>query len=248
MKLQFIASATLFALIASSPAGKPRYQVPESQIQNSKDNLTLPTSVRNKKDVINLLNVLTQKHKDDVIGLATTESAEYREVLEKLKIQIEQGQNHAQKVHNVKLVLINNAHVFDMTKREMINFIRDNQAKIDVLAGNVQITNINLILKDTVNSNISKLKEEIGARLDEIPDQGIKDLAKKLLKTGEDLIENNEDVKAQIDENGDLSLEEVGGNLVDLGMDWLNTKFNLEETKDNLTNLAEQHLNTNNSN
>jgi hypothetical protein len=226
MKLQYIGAATLaFALVAS----KSRYPVNNQARQDAVDAITLPTKINGKEDVIALLTALSEKHSGDLMTIYNNQTADMQIVFEKIKEQVNQGQTQKQKVHNVKLVLINNHDKFNMTKPEMMKFIRKNKKNIDKLANGVNLKNIDDVLNSTVNESVDDIKQQLSDKVAGIKDDETREFAQDLLNNGQDFINKNQQIQDLLNENGDSSVKDVGKQVGDWVWQWVNDEYNINQ-------------------
>lgn len=230
MKLiKFITAGMLVACIIANPA---RYSQRNNNARAQVDVIDgeLPTSVTNYDDIVNLFNALRQRHEDDIVNFAEDETSEYRSVMDKLKNQIEQGHNAQQKIHNTKLVLINNHNTFGMKKSEMVRFIRDNKSTIDHLAQRTDSAKvIDRYLDETIQANVNQLKSQIKGRVDEIQDDNVRNIANKFIHSADEFVSNNEDIQEFMDNNGNENVRDFGISLISIGRQWLNDNYNVED-------------------
>jgi len=229
MKLiKFITTGMLIACIIANPAR-------HSQRNNNARQLDvidgqLPTSVKTYDDIVNLFDALVKRHEKDVKNFAEDETQEYRDVMDKLKRQIEQGHNAQQKIHNTKLVLINNHATFGMKKAEMVSFIRKNKDTIDHLAQRTDSAKvIDRYLDETIRANVNQLKSTIKGRVDEIEDEDVRSIAEKFINTADEFVSNNEDIQEFMDNNGNENVRDFGWSLINMGRTWLNDNYNVED-------------------
>jgi len=234
MKLQFIASAAIIAAVTASPRG--RYQVPDAAVANANDNVQFPTSYNSQQDVIDLLEALSTKHTSDVQNLYNTKSANVQTVLKKLKKQVEKGTTKQQKIHNAKLVLINNASVFNMTKPEMVQFIKNNKGKVDSLINDISIADIQLLL----DQSLSQTVDEVGAQIDtfistEIADPKLQAIALDAKTALDQAISSNTEVQSILNDNGSDSLADLGQQAGQFAWSWIQSNTDVEQQLTDLT-------------
>lgn len=234
MKLQFIASAAVIAAVTASPRG--RYQVPEAAVANANSNVEFPTSYNSQQDVIDLLEALSAKHTSDVQNLYNTKSANVQTVLRKLKKQVEKGTTKQQKIHNAKLVLINNASVFNMTKPEMVQFIKNNKGKVDSLINDISIADIQNLMDQSLEQTI----DDVGSQIDELINKEITDPKLQAIaldaKTALDqAIASNTEVQSILSENGSEKLSDLGQQAGQFAWSWIQSNTDLEQNLADLT-------------
>lgn len=224
MKLQYIGAAALFTLVASR-----RYQIPDVAVQDAVDAITLPTKISGKEDVIALLTALSEKHSGDLMAIYNNQTSDMQIVFEKIKEQVNQGQTQQQKVHNVKLVLINNHDKFNMTKPEMVKFIRKNKKNIDSLANGVNLNNIDDVMNGTVQESVDNIKSQINDRVSTIEDDETREFAEDLLSNADEFIKNNQQIQDIMNDNGDQSVKDVGKKLGDWAWTWINNEYQIDQ-------------------
>jgi len=242
MKLQFVASAAIIAAVTASPRG--RYQVPDAAVSNANANVQFPTSYNSQQDVIDLLEALSAKHTSDVQNLYNTKSANVQTVLKKLRKQVEKGTTKQQKIHNAKLVLINNASVFNMTKPEMVQFIKNNKGKVDSLINDITIADIQALLDQDLQSTI----DDVGSQIDtlissEITDPKLQAIALDAKTALDQAIASNTEVQSILSENGSEKLSALGEQAGKFAWSWIQENTDVEQQIADLTADIQEQVN-----
>lgn len=232
MKLQIVSTLSVLGVAFAAPK---RYAVPGSAQAAAAENVEIPTSITSADDVVELLTALQQKHGAKLQELVNDKSTRYQKVLTKLEKQIAKADTQQKKIHNTKLVLINNADVFGMTKPEMIQFIKDNKGEVESLIEDINVSNINQILNGKLKDHVANVQGQITAALDGIENEDVKAVVSDLQNVAKNFMkENGGELEALLEQNGDSSLEQVGSELASQGWAWLVENYNLDAKLDQL--------------
>lgn len=227
MKLQIVSTLAVLAVAFASPK---RYAVPENVASAASDNVEIPSSVSSADDIKNLLIALQQKHGGKLQEIVNTKSTEYQTLLQKLEKQIAKGDTQKKKIHNTKLVLINNAQAFGMTKPEMIQFIKNNKGEVEDLINDINVSNIQQLLNGKLKDHVASVKGQVTGAIANIENEDLKAVVDDLSTVFEGFMnENGGDLDALLKENGDKSLEKVGTQLAEQGWAYLVNNFDLDQ-------------------
>jgi len=232
MKLQVVSTLAVLAVAFASPK---RYAIPGAAQSAASENVEIPSSVSSTDDVKNLLVALQQKHGSKLQELVNTKSTEYQTLLQKLERQIAKGDTQKKKIHNTKLVLINNAQAFGMTKPEMIQFIKSNKGEVEDLINDINVSNIQQMLNGKLKDHVASVQGQVSGALDSIENEDLKAVVDDLKVVAQGFFEENGgDLEALLEENGDKSLENVGKQFAEQGWAWLVENYDLDKKLDQL--------------
>jgi len=232
MKLQVVSTLAVLAVAFASPK---RYAVPGAAQAAASENVEIPSSVSSADDVKNLLVALQQKHGSKLQEIVNTKSTEYQTLLKKLEKQIAKGDTQKKKIHNTKLVLINNSEAFGMTKPEMIQFIKNNKGEVEDLINDINVSQLQQILNGKLKDHVASVRGQVNGALDSIENKDVKAVVDDLRVVAEGFLkENAGDLETLMKENEDETLENFGTKLAETSWAWLVDNYNLDEKLDQL--------------